>query len=199
MIIHNCEQRSPEWFKLHKERMTASHATAIGNMGKGLETYCKKIVYESISTKEEDGFKTKDTERGNELEPIARNIYEMKTGNKVMEVGFIERDEFVGCSPDGLVGEDGGTEIKCPDDKEYFEYLLLGREAISSDYHWQVQMNLLVTDRKWWNLIIYNPNFKNSIQIYKIEPDKEKFEALEKGFEVGKTKILEIKNKLKCI
>lgn len=197
MIIHQCEQRSPEWFKLHKERMTGSHATAIGNVGKGLETYCKKIVCESLSTKTEDGLKSKDCERGNELEPIARQIYSMKTGNKVIEVGFIEQDELIGVSPDGLIGEDGGLEIKCPDDEAYFEYLLDGREAIASGYIWQVQMNLLVSGRKWWDVVIYNPNFKNSLQIYRIEPDKEKFEKLSNGFTVGKAKILEIKNKLK--
>jgi putative phage-type endonuclease len=198
MIIHQCEQRSPEWFKLHRERMTGSHATAIGNAGKGLETYCKKIVYESISTKDEERFKTKDTERGNELEPIARKIYEMRTGNKVIEVGFIEQDEFVGVSPDGFINEDGGLEIKSPDDKEYFEYLLYGKEAIDSIYHWQIQMNLLVTNRKWWDLAIYNPNFKNSIQIYRIEPDKKKQELLLQGFEVGKNLIKQYKEKI-CI
>lgn len=195
MIIHECKQLSDEWFVLHDSRMTASHATAIGNSGKGLETYCKELVRKSISTKQEN-WSNKDTERGTELEPIARMIYEMKSGNKVEEVGFIEYDEFVGCSPDGLIGEDGGLEIKSPDDKEYFEYLLDGREAISSDYIWQVQMNLLISGRKWWDFVAYNPNFQDSIKIYRIEPDQVKFEALLKGFEIGKAKILEIKNKI---
>lgn len=189
-------QQSPEWFDLHDSHLTGSKATAIGNAGKGLETACKDLVIKSLSTKRSD-YTNKDFQRGNELEPIARHIYELKTGNKVEQVGFIEYDEFIGCSPDGLIGEDGGLEIKSPDDKEYFEYLLYGREAIKSEYHWQIQMNLLLSGRKYWMLAVYNPNFSNSMQIYRIEPDKEKHEALLNGFEVGKKLILEIKEKLK--
>ena len=58
-------------------------------------------------------------------------------------------------------------------------------------------MNLLLSGRKYWMLVVYNPNFPNSMQIYRIEPDKEKHEALLNGFEVGKKLILEIKEKLK--
>lgn len=195
MKIHNnIIQGTDEWFKIREGKMTASHATAIGNAGKGLETYCKEIVRKEISTNEES-WSNKDTERGNELEPIARQIYEMETGDEINEVGFVEYDESVGCSPDGLIGEDGGIEIKCPDDKAYFEYILDKEKAISSDYHWQIQMNLLITGRKYWKMVVYNPNFKKSMFIFTIEPDKEKFEALLKGFEVGRKLLKELREK----
>lgn len=195
LIEDKNEQGTLGWKQARLGKMTASHAQQIGNAGKGLETYCKEIVMKELSTKE-DNWSNKDTERGNELEPIARQIYSLKTGNEVKQVGFMHND-YVGYSADGIIGEDGGLEIKSPDDKEYFEYLLYGREAIKSEYHWQIQMNLLLSGRKYWMLAVYNPNFSNSMQIYRIEPDKEKFEKLLNGFEVGKKLILEIKEKLK--
>jgi hypothetical protein len=78
----------------------------------------------------------------------------------------------------------------------YFRYLLNGESEIDSKYLWQVQMNLLITGRKWWDFIVYNPNFKKTMCIFRITPDKEKFEALEKGFEIGIKKILEIQAKI---
>lgn len=198
MKIHNnIEQGTPEWHAIRKGKMTASNATAIGNNGKGLETYTREIVMKELSTKEEDDYSNKDFDRGHELEPVARAMYELERGVTVEEVGFIERDELVGCSPDGLVGEDGGVEIKSLDDKAYFDFLLEGENAISSSHIWQCQMNLLITNRKWWDLVIYNPNFKQSMFVFRILPDEEKFKALEKGLAIGREQILIIKNKLK--
>ncbi len=194
MKIIDVKQGTPEWFAARDMKMTASHATAIGNAGKGLETYINDMMTEHYSSKEKEQYVNKDLERGNELEPIARQIYEMDKDIEVQEVGFMEYSEFVGASPDGLVKKDGGIEIKCPDDKEYFQYLLKGEDNIKSDYHWQIQMNLLISGRKWWDLIIYNPNFKNSMLVYRITPDIEKFEALEKGFLVGEALIKKIKS-----
>lgn len=196
-IYNNLEQGTPEWHEIRKGKMTASNATAIGNVGKGLETYIKEIVRKQISSKVEEEIIRKDFERGHELEPIAREMYELEKGVKVERVGFIERDEYVGCSPDGLVDDDGGIEIKSPDDKMFFDYLLEGENAIESGYIWQCQMNMLITGRKWWDLIIYNPNFKKSMFVFRILPDLEKFNSLEKGLAVGREQILLLKNKLK--
>lgn len=63
--------------------------------------------------------------------------------------------------------------------------LLDGTEkAIDSDYLWQVQMNLWVTKRKWWDLVFYNPNYEQSLMIFRILPDPEKFAKLEAGFQI---------------
>lgn len=194
-VINNIEQGTPEWFELRKGKMTASHAQAIGNVGKGLETYIYEIMAEYYSSGEKEQFSNEHTERGNELETLARHIYELEKGVDIEQVTFIEQDEYVGCSPDGLVN-DGLIEIKCPNDVEYLKYLLNGENQIDTKYIWQVQMQMLITQRQWCDLIIYNPNFKNPMLIFRILPDQEKFEALKKGFEVGQTKILEIKSKI---
>ncbi len=194
MKIHEIEQQSPEWFNVRKLKATASHATAIGNCGKGLDTYVLEIVAEYLSSADKEQFSNKHTDRGNELEPQARTIYELTTGKDVKQVGFIEHNDYVGCSPDGLIDDDGGLEIKCIDDVGYLK-MLLGEE-ISSDYQWQIQMNLLITGRKWWDFVAYNPNFKQSIIIKRVVPDKDKQEKLSNGFILAENKIKEILNKL---
>lgn len=194
MKIHNFEQGTPEWFAIRKGKMTASEATAIGNCGKGLETYIVKMMAEFYSSGEKEHFSNKHTDRGNELEPVARGIYEFENNVEVKTVGFMELNEFVGASPDGLVGDDGGIEIKSIDDVSYFRHLINGEKEMDSSYVWQVQMNLLISGRKWWDLCYYNPNYTKSMCIYRIYPDLEKFAKLEKGFEMGIAMIKNIKS-----
>ena len=194
MKIHNVEQGTEEWFEVRKYKLTASDATAIGNCGKGLETLCLKKVLEYHLEKEKTFEGNEHTERGNELEPLARSLYEMQTGNDVQEVGFVEHSEYAGCSPDGLVGKDGGIEIKSVGNEKYAK-LLLG-DDLTKDYSWQVQMNLLCTGRKWWDLVIYNPNFKDSMKITRVLPEKEKQEALLEGIKKGEQLIKNYKEKL---
>lgn len=196
MKIYNFEQQSPEWFAIRKFKMTASEAQAIGNCGKGLDSYITEMMAESYSSSDEEKFSSADTNRGNEYEPVARQIYEFENNVTVEQVGFVEYNEYVGFSPDGLVGEDGGIEIKCVNDKNYFKHLVNGEKEVDSKYIWQIQMGLLITGRKWWDLIVYNPNYKKSMCIYRIYPDQEKFEALEKGFQIGIEKIKSIKEKI---
>ena len=194
-IIRKNKQGTDGWLKDRAEKMTASNASAIGNNGKGLDTYINNLMAETYSSAIKESYTNEDMERGNELEALARTVYEMETGNEVEEVGFIELDEFTGCSPDGLIGEDGGLEIKCVKDEKYFKVLLEGIETVLSDYMWQIQMCLYVSDRKWWDLVLYNPNYKKSILILKVYPDKKYIDKLIIGLETGKEKIKLIKDK----
>jgi len=196
MKIHNLEQRTKEWFEIRKSKVTASHATAIGNCGKGLDTYIIELMAEYYSSGEKEKFSNKHTDRGCELEDQARVIYELTTGQIVNQVGFVEYKDFIGGSPDGLIGDDGGIEIKCIDDIGYFKLLLNGEKEISSDYLWQIQMYLLITGRKWWDFVAYNPNYKKSMFIYRITPDKEKQDRLLEGFKLAEEKIKNIINQL---
>jgi len=194
MTIHeNIAQGSPKWFAIRNFKMTASHAQAIGNCGKGLDTYILELMAESHSTSLEGKFSSKDTERGNELEPLARNAYEMEIGKVVKQVGFIELDEFTGCSPDGLIDENGGTEFKALNDIKHYSLLVKGESEIESKYLWQCQMCMYITGREYWDLCFYNPNFKTSLKVFRQLPDKEKFEGLEKGLAIGKEQIIRLK------
>jgi len=195
MKIYTFPQQTDEWFEIKKGKMSGSEAQAIGNNGKGLETYIYKVVA-SLYGKEES-YTNPDMERGNELEDEARILYSLETSQEIQQVGFIELDEYTGCSPDGLVDKDGGIEIKCPNNVNYLKLLINKEEAIDTAYMWQIQMNLLITSRKWWDFVAYNPNFESSIIIIRIFPDEEKFKKLEEGFEKGKALIKEMINKLK--
>lgn len=195
MQIIDVQQGSPEWFEIKKLKMSASHAQAIGGNGKGLETYIYQLCADYLSSAEPEQFSNGDMERGIELEAQARFVYEMETGNEVKQVGFCQLDEYVGCSPDGFIGEDGLVEIKCPNDRLYLRRIVTGK--IDPAYYWQMQMQLYVTDRKWCDYVVYNPHFEKRMLIERIEPDLEKIEKIKAGLEKGKQMIQEILDKYK--
>lgn len=184
MKIYNMEQRSLEWFKARDLKMTGSKAKTISVAGVGLESYIYKLVAEHFSMGIPKELNTPDIRHGREFEPEARSIYELKTGNKVEEVGFIERDKYTGCSPDGLVEKDGGVEFKCQDDATYFRTLIDSR--IEEEHLWQMQYCLLMTGREWWDYGVYNSNFEKDMFIIRVYPDKEKFKKLEAGIIKGR-------------
>jgi putative phage-type endonuclease len=188
--IHKIDQRSDEWFEIRKGKMTASNAQAISANGKGLETYIIGLLAEKYSNNKEH-YSNADMDRGVELEEAARMTYEL-FNEKVEEVGFIEMDEHCGCSPDGLVGDDGGVEIKCVNDVNFFKLIVNGEKEIDSKYIWQVQMCLLVTGRQWWDLCFYNPNFERNMLVFRIVPEMAKQEKLIIGMEKGKNLIQEL-------
>jgi len=193
MIIYNkIEQQSEEWYEIKKLKMSASNAQAIGNNGKGLNTYIKKIVMESITGRDE--YTNKDIDRGNELEPLARFLYELETGRKVEQVGFIGYNDYCGCSPDGIIKEGdniiGGIEIKALNNANHFDLLLDFK--IESKYFWQIQMTLMITGAKWWDYICYNPNFKKSLLVKRVYPEKTNIEKLKEGIKTGEKMIKEL-------
>lgn len=196
MKIHYCEQGSPEWHEHRRGKMTASHGQAIGNNGRGLDTYIYDVVSQLyIINPQIETYTNPDIERGKELEPIAREAYQFETFNTVEQVGFIEADEYVGCSPDGLIDNDGGIEIKCVNNANHFKLIVQGVKAIESKYIWQIQMNMLITDRKYWDYVSYNNNFERSLIIHRITPDPIMFKKLEVGIEKGKNLIRELKKR----
>jgi putative phage-type endonuclease len=199
MKIHNIEQGTPEWFEVRKLKMTASNAQAIGNNGKGLEAYIYQLLAESLSSAPKESYTNEHIERGKELEAQARSLYELENDVVIEEVGFIELSEYVGCSPDGLIGKEGGIEIKCVNDVKHLKTLLNGTKEIDSAYIWQIQMSLLITNRKWWDYVQYNPNFESSLFIYKIVPDETMQEKLKAGLKFGEARIKELQAKLKLI
>jgi len=200
MKLHKVKQRTPEWFDLRKEYpLTASNAQAIGNNGKGLETLCWDKLAEIHSKTPKEQYTNEHLERGIELENEARTIYAMETGNKVEEVGFVTNEEIskvAGASPDGIVNEDGLVEIKCFADTKHFKMIVNGLE-IESQYMWQMQMQLLITGRKWVDFVAYNPNYDKSILIQRVETDEVVQEKIKTGLKIGEKLLEEIKQKIK--
>lgn len=193
--IINVDQGSDEWFELRAARLTASHAQAIAANGAGLKTYVRIKMSEYYSCAEKEYFSNADTERGNALENEAGLLYAWENDVEVSKVGFVVYNDYVGCSPDLLVNDNGLAEIKCPADKTYFNYLM--DKKIDSKYMWQMQAQLLICGKEWCDYVVYNPNFETNIVVQRVFPDKDKFEKLEKGFESGQKMIEEIKGLMK--
>jgi putative phage-type endonuclease len=195
MKAYNLEQGSEEWFKIRLGKLTASNAQAIAADGKGLETLAFEKVAEIITHKAKPSYTNEDIERGKELEAMARNSYEVETGIVAKQVGFIELDEFTGCSPDGLIGEDGLLEIKCKNDVNFARYLYDGK--IDPEHEWQMQMQMLVSGRKWVDYVIFNENFPKTTVIVRVARNEEEIKQLQAGITTGIAKIKEILEKIK--
>jgi len=194
MKAYDFKQGTEEWFTARMGKLTASDAQSIQANGKGLKTLVYKKAAEILSGAREESYTNPDMERGNELEDLARSSYEMQTGNKVKQVGFCESDEHTGASPDGLIDDDGLVEIKCPRNYKYVEFLYT--KKIDTGYAWQMQMQMLVTGRKWCDYAVFNKAF-NDIIIVRVERDEAKIDKIKTGLENGISQINEIIKQVK--
>jgi len=102
----------------------------------------------------QDSFSCKVMENGHTYEPFAREFYEAKYGVTVEQVGFIRWGQ-IGCSPDGLVGDDGGVEIKCSEGPTHRK--ILEKQRMPATHIPQVQGCIWVSGRKWWDFVSYTP------------------------------------------
>ena len=194
MQIFNLEQLSPEWFQIRQKRLTASHAQCIAAQGAGLRSYVNELMAESYSTAPKEHFSNHHIERGISLEPQAGMVYSFEKNIATEKVGFVTLGSYVGCSPDLFAGKDGLCEIKCHADKKHFDLILGGK--FESKYIWQVQCQMLICEKKWADLVSYNPNFTQYLIVHRILPDQEKFDKLSEGMLLGKRMIEEIEQKM---
>lgn len=194
MIIHNCEQNSEEWHNLRLGRFTGSNFHIfLGNSQTRTNEIFKKASERITGKKcDQDSFRSIHTDRGHELEAVARDAYFFETGNMVEEVGFIEFDDLTGCSPDGLVGKDGMVEIKCVDNHTFVK--IKNKNYINPMHKTQIQFCLMVANRKYFDYIVFNPNFGDKgLIIKRIERDEEYIKkikiALDKAIDEVKKEI----------
>ena len=197
MIIINCEQKSEAWFEARMGRVTGTRFKAL-MAGESTTTYkdlVTNIACEIITGKQEENYVSADMEKGIELEPIARNLYEELFGIKVAQIGFIIPDEeskfheWVGISPDGILPDNGILEIKCPKFKTHFEYI--EGNKLPTEYRYQVQGQLFVTGLDYCDFMSFATDMKPFI--IRVYPDRELF----KEFETRLDKlIIEVKQKL---
>jgi putative phage-type endonuclease len=160
VIILNDEQGSPEWLASRLGRPSASMfgklITGSGKPSSSAESYINELIGERLTGRSKPFYTNEHMERGNALEPEAREAYEFITDLEVVETGFILDDsEEFGCSPDGLVGEQGGLEIKCPSTAVHVSYLR--KKVVPAKYYQQVQGCMWITGRDWWDFMSYHP------------------------------------------
>jgi hypothetical protein len=161
MKIVECFQGTPEWLAARAGRATASEFSSILAKGEGKTraAYLRKIVAERLTGKPTESYSNVHMIRGSEQEAMARLAYESTIPDFVIQVGFVQHDTLmVGCSPDGLVGKDGGCEFKCVLPHVHVEALLRG--SMPPEHKAQVQGNLWLTERDWWDFGSYCPDMK---------------------------------------
>ena len=161
-IIETCEQGSIEWLSLRLGKITASRVKDVLTKGRGTspsktaESYMMELIAEILTGNSKPFFENDAMRWGTETEPQARAMYAVNNDFvDVKEVAFVEHNEQVGISPDGLVGDKGLLEIKCPNTTTQLKRAL--SDDYSADYKAQIQMQLWVTEREWCDFLSFDP------------------------------------------
>lgn len=171
-IIYDIEQGTDEWLKMRLGKLTASRFSDVISKGRGSapsktrESYMYQLAAEILTEQPQDSFKGSAVDWGNECEPAARAAYELKHDTDVVECAFIEKNEWLGVSPDGLVGEDGLLEIKCPNTTTQIKRFLSGE--FPKEYMAQVQGQLWVSGREWCDFVSYDPRINGDSDYFEV-------------------------------
>jgi putative phage-type endonuclease len=165
------EQGTDEWHQARLGKVTASRVADVmaktkTGYGASRANYMADLLVERLSGRQGDHYQNAAMQWGTEQEPNARAAYEVETGSIVMETGFVPHSiiGMSGSSPDGLIGDDGLVEIKCPNTSTHID-TLLGQEA-PSKYILQMQWQMACTDRKWCDFVSYDPRLPENMQLY---------------------------------
>lgn len=160
-----------------------------------------KYIYEKIAeqiTRQPHVVTSQATDWGTQMEQHAIELYEKETGNKVHQCGFLEFGEHAGGTPDGLVGDDGVIEVKCPfNPANHVEAFI--EEKVPKQYIFQIQGNLMVTGRKWCDFISYDPRVTEEhlqLFIHRVKRDEEIIQAIQDRIIQVAEKIKELTEKL---
>lgn len=165
-------QGSPEWLAARAGKITASRFSAVMAKNKTAgeaatrRDYRWELLTERLTGRPVESYINKAMEWGTANEPLAREAYEAETGELVQRVGFILHPdhETIGCSPDMLVGERGGGEIKCPYSSVVHVQTLKG--GMPTEHRAQVQGAMWVTGRDWWDFVSFDPRMPEHLQLY---------------------------------
>jgi len=180
------EQRSTEWFAARLGKVTASRiADVIAKTKTGYSTsrdnYMAQLVCERMTGTQGESYNNAAMQWGTDQEPLARAAYEAAKNVLVDEIGFVIHDTIVnaGASPDGLVGEDGLIEIKCPNTATHIETVLSGKAP--SKYIPQMQWQMASTGRKWCDFVSFDPRMPEGLQLFiqRVDFDAEYVKMLE--------------------
>ena len=185
MLIIDCKQGTEEWFQARLGIPTASEFNKVitpakMEASKSADTYINKLVAEWLRGMADESFQSDWMKRGHEVEEEARDYYAFRFDVEVKQVGFcLEDAKRFGCSPDGLIGEDGGVEIKCCSAGVHVGYLLANK--VPTEYRLQVLGSLLVTGREWWDFLSFHPDMEPLIVRTHYKDVKEDLIVLEKA------------------
>lgn len=173
--VFDYEQGSPDWLQVRSGIVTASCASKVmaGGQGKTRLSYMYQLIGERMTGEPVSVFAgNAHTERGHEMEPVARDLYQVRSGVSVEQTGFIRNHDSIGgagYSPDGLVGENGAVEIKSR--LPHIQAELLDTGKIPGEAVKQMQFGLWVSERAWCDYVSYWPGMP--LFVKRVETDAE--------------------------
>lgn len=183
-------QGSAEWHAIRCGKATASRvADIIAKTKTGVSAsrgnYLAQLVAERLTGEVAESFTNAAMQWGTEKEPEARTAYEFRTNATVEQIGFVDHPmiKMTGASPDGLVGDDGLLEIKCPETKTHIDTLL--GQSVPSKYITQIQWQLASTGRQWCDFVSFDPRLPEAMRLFvhRVPRDDARIAELER--EVG--------------
>lgn len=164
-------QGSDEWKALRLGKVTASRiADLVAKTKSGPSAsranYMAQLIAERLTNTPAESYTNAAMQHGTETEPEARAAYEFYQGVTVTEIAFVPHPTIdqAGCSPDGLVDDDGLVEIKCPNTATHLETLL--GQAVPSKYEAQMQFQMACTGRKWCEFVSYDPRMPENMRLF---------------------------------
>ena len=177
-------QGSPEWLSERAGKVTASMVSAVLAKPEtaGYRDYQAQLVAEILTGKPQGSdYINAAMAFGTEMEPLARSAYEAETGFSVDEVGFCQHPTIdrAGASPDGLVGNSGLVEIKCPKVATHLAYLIAG--VVPVGYKNQMMWQMACSGRDWCDFASFRPDLPEHLQLFiiRFKRDPERIKELE--------------------
>lgn len=184
-MLDLAEQRSEQWFSDRAGCVTASRiadvmAKTAKGYGAGRANYMADLIAERLTGIPKQGFMNAAMQHGTDTEPQARAMYELEHGVTVVETGFVPHPTLgnTGASPDGLVGDDGLVEIKCPNTATHID--TLRGAPIDRKYLLQMHWQMLCTERQWCDFASFDPRLPLEMQLHvrRVELDAELAEEI---------------------
>lgn len=171
MKIIDCIQGTPEWHAARAGKVTASRiadlmAKTKSGWGASRANYMAELAAERLTGTVAESYSNAAMKWGTDMEPEARSAYAFMMDKEVVPVGFVIHHAIPmsGASPDGLVGEDGLVEIKCPNTATHIDTLL--NDGVPEKYIKQMQWQMACTGRKWCDFVSYDPRLPARMQLF---------------------------------
>ncbi len=180
-------QGSDEWQAIRAGKVTASKITDImvklksGKPSAGRATYMGQLIAERLTGVKSESFSNAAMQWGIETEPQARAAYEFLNDVEVEQVAFVTHPtiENSGMSPDGLVGEEGLLEVKCPNTATHIDFLIT--KTIPKNYFNQMQWQMACKGSSWCDYMSFDPRMPEHLNklIVRVDRDDERIQAME--------------------
>jgi putative phage-type endonuclease len=160
------QENREEWLK---QRLGLVTGSAISNVlmdssKAGYRNYMAQLVCERLTGEPTETYISPAMQHGIDTEDEARAAYMARNAVIVEEVGFIRHPKLeAGCSPDGIVGQDGLIEIKCVQPATALD--LLESKKVPADHYNQIQWQLAVTGRDWCDYVVYQPKLPERLRL----------------------------------